>query len=148
MKQLLGVLLLAGAALALGADDKKDEPVKDELKKLEGTWMLVSSEHNGEKAPADAIKNAKAVVKGDKVTLSVDGKEIMEITMTVDPTKKPKTIDATATSGQDKGKKSVGIYELDGDNFKICYAEKERPKEFSAKKDSGCTLDTYKREKK
>ena len=147
MLRLWGVLLVAGAALAIAADDKKDD-AKAELKKFEGTWQLVSSEPEGEKAPAEAIKTAKATAKGNKVTLSVGGKEIMELTFTVDPTKKPKTIDSTATSGPDKGKKSLGIYEIEGDTLKICYNEKERPKDFSAKKGSGNTLDTYTREKK
>jgi uncharacterized protein (TIGR03067 family) len=147
MIRLLGVLVAAGAALALAADEKKDD-AKDELKKFEGAWVLVSSEHDGEKAPEELIKTAKASVKGDKVTLSVGGKTVMEAEFKVDPTKKPKTIDSTATAGPDKGKKSFGIYEMEGDTLKICYNEKERPKEFSAKKGSGNTLDTYKREKK
>ena len=149
MVRLLGVLLVAGAALAVAADDKKDD-AKDELKKFEGTWVLVSSERDGEKAPAEELKKVmpKAVVKGDKVTLSVGDKTVMEAEFTIDPTKKPKTIDSTATTGPDKGKKTLGIYEIDGDTFKICYNEKERPKEFSAKKGSGNTLDTYTREKK
>jgi uncharacterized protein (TIGR03067 family) len=153
MMRLWGVLLLAGGALVVGgalatADDKKDDAVKEEMKKFDGTWQLVSSERDGEKAPAEAIKTAKAVGKAGKVTMSVEGKTVMEADFTVDPTQKPKTIDATATSGPDKGKKSLGIYEFDGDMLKICYSEKERPKEFSTKKGSGCTLDVYKREKK
>jgi uncharacterized protein (TIGR03067 family) len=143
---LAGFLLPAGAALVM-ADDKKDDAAKEELKKFEGTWKLVSTEHDGEKAPEEAIKTAKAMTKGGKVMLSVDGKTIMEVDIMVDPTKKPKTIDATVTSGPDKGKKTVGIYEIDGDMLKICFAEKERPTEFSAKKGSSCTLDVYKREK-
>jgi|SRR5260370_27176617 uncharacterized protein (TIGR03067 family) len=153
MMRLWGVLLLAGFLLPAGAalvmaDDKKDDAVKEELKKFEGTWKLVSSEHDGEKAPDDAIKTAKAMAKGGQVTLSVDGKTVMEADFTIDPTKKPKTIDATVTTaGPDKGKKTLGIYEIDGDTMKICFSDKERPKEFSAKKGSGCTLDMYKREK-
>src|SRR5262249_45781648 len=131
MMRLCSVLLVAGAALALAADEKKDD-AKDELKKFEGTWVLVSSEQNGEKAPEEALKKArpKATAKGDKVTLFAEDKEVMQLTFTVDPTKKPKTIDSTATTGPDKGKKSLGIYEFDGDTLKICYNEKERPKDF------------------
>jgi uncharacterized protein (TIGR03067 family) len=149
---LAGLALIAGAALLGGgaraiADDKKDDAAKDEMKKLDGNWQLVASEHDGEKAPAEAIKTAKVATKAGKVTMSVDGKTVMEADFTIDPTKKPKTIDATATTGADKGKKTLGIYEFDGDTFKVCYSEKERPTEFSAKKGSGNTLDVYKREK-
>jgi uncharacterized protein (TIGR03067 family) len=149
MMRLCGVLLAAGAVLALAADEKKDD-AKDELKKFDGTWVLVSSEKDGEKAPEEALKKVmpKAVSKDGTVTFFSDGKEQGQATFTVDPTKKPKTMDATMTTGPDKGKKSLGIYEMEGDTLKICYNEKERPKEFSAKKGSGNTLDTYKREKK
>jgi uncharacterized protein (TIGR03067 family) len=158
MMRLWGVLLLAGLALIAGAallgggaraiaDDKKDDAAKEEMKKFEGNWQLVASERDGEKAPADVIKTAKAATKAGKVTLSVDGKTVLEADFTIDPTKKPKTIDATPTTGTDKGKKSLGIYEFDGDTLKICYSEKERPTEFTAKKGSGNTLDVYKREK-
>ncbi len=43
-----------------------------------------------------------------------------------------------------------GIYELHGDNFKICYAGpgKPRPTEFSAKAGSELTCATWKRAKK
>jgi uncharacterized protein (TIGR03067 family) len=147
MMRLWGVLLLAGFLLPGGAALVRADDKKDEMAKFDGTWKLVSSEREGEKAPDDAIKTAKAVSKDGKVTLQVEGKTVGELEFVVDPTKKPKWLDATATSGPDKGKKTFGIYEFDGDMLKICFNEKERPKEFSAKKGSGNTLDMYKREK-
>ena len=146
MKRLFGVMLLAGAALAVGADDKKDDAAKEELKKMEGTWLLVSGESNGEVMPAEMVKTIKAVLKGDKLSIHFGDKMVFEGTMTVDPTKKPKTMDTVMTADKTKG---VAIYELDGDSFKICVGNKgERPKEFTGKKDSGCSLYVYKREKK
>ena len=41
---------------------------------------------------------------------------------TIDPTKKPKTIDYAMTEGFTKGKTQLGIYELDGDTFRSCFA--------------------------
>src|SRR5438270_167955 len=109
MKRLFGVVLVVGAALVVGADDKKDDAVKDELKKLEGNWQLVASEREGEKAPAEAAKMMKAVVKGDKVTIYQGDKVGGEATFTIDPSKKPKTMDAVSTFGPDKGQKSLAI---------------------------------------
>jgi uncharacterized protein (TIGR03067 family) len=147
MKRLLGVLLLAGTALAIGADDKKDDAAKEELKKMEGTWLLVSGESNGEMMPAEMVKTIKAVLKGDKLSIHFGDNMVFEGTMTVDPSKKPKTMDTV--SAKDKNVKGVAIYELDGDSFKICVGTKgERPTEFTAKKGSGCSLYVYKREKK
>src|SRR5581483_4019740 len=132
MKRFVGVLFLAGAALALGADDKKDDAAKEELKKLEGTWLLVSAEEDGQKMPDNGVK-IKAVVKGDKLTLHF-GEQTLEGTISVDPSKKPKEIDTVTTADK---KKSLGIYDLDGDTLKICVGKSERPKEFDAKKGSG-----------
>src|ERR1700677_3786172 len=146
MMRLCGVLFAVTAALALAADDKKDDAAKEELKKMEGTWLLVSGEDNGQKMPEDMLKTIKAVIKGDKLSIYF-GDKALEGTLSVDPSKKPKTMDTVMAS--DKKTTSLAIYELDGDNFKICVGTKgERPKEFTGKKDSGCSLYVYKREKK
>lgn len=146
MMRLYGVLFVAAAVLALAADDKKDDAAKAELKKMEGTWLLVSGEEDGKQKPAEEVKVLTSVIKGDMLTILVDGKPVFEGTLTVDPTKKPKTID---TVSKDKKVKSPAIYELDGDTFKICVGLKgERPTEFTSKKDSGYGLYVYKRDKK
>lgn len=69
---------------------------------------------------------------------------------TVDPSKSPKTIDVTITEGDNKDKTMKGIYEIDGDNYKVCYAPfgKDRPKEFSSKGEEGLVLSVWKRDKK
>jgi uncharacterized protein (TIGR03067 family) len=144
MKRLIGVVLLAGATAALAADDKKDA-AKEELKKLEGTWVLVMSEQDGMKSDPEFAKNAKMVIKDGKMTVYAGKARSSEATITVDPSKKPKTIDATQTFGGPKGKKVPGIYDLDGDNLKICFGEKQRPKDFTGKKGSGNSLDVWKR---
>jgi uncharacterized protein (TIGR03067 family) len=148
MMRLWGVLLLAGFLLPGGAALVRAEDKKDEMAKFDGTWKLVSSERDGDKAPDDAIKDAKAVCKDGTVKLQVGDKAVGEFEFVVDPTKKPKWMDATATSGGDKGKKFFAIYEFDGDTLRVCLNDKERPKEFSAKKGTGNTLDVYKRDKK
>ena len=145
MKCLFGMLLvLASAALASGAEKK--EAANEELKKFAGTWALVSLEVNGKLVPADKVKDIKLVVKGGKATWSRAGKVIAESTFAVDPTKKPKTMDSTFTSGPDKGEKILSIYELDGDNLKVCSAQ--RPKEFSTKEGYQCRLGVYRRMRK
>ncbi len=67
---------------------------------------------------------------------------------TVDPTKKPKAIDYTMTEGTTKGKTHLGIYEVNGDMVKFCFAapDQDRPTEFTAKEGSGWTLSVWKRD--
>jgi uncharacterized protein (TIGR03067 family) len=66
---------------------------------------------------------------------------------TIDPSKNPKTIDYDMTEGFSKGKKQLGIYELNGDTFKACFNSPgaERPTEFKA--GAGLTLSEWKRQK-
>jgi uncharacterized protein (TIGR03067 family) len=88
-------------------------------------------------------------IKGDKYTLKEEmGKEksSTEGTFKLNPSGKPKTFDL-----YEAGKKTPveGIYELDGDNLKLCFQlfgqSYPRPKEFSAKKGSGQALMVWKR---
>jgi uncharacterized protein (TIGR03067 family) len=103
---------LSACAICPGAvGDAKEEVVKEELKKFEGTWALTSAERKGEKAPAEAIKDFRLAIKGNKLTIRVGGPPL-EGTLTVDPSKKPRAYD-TRIAVDDRKQTSVGIYELD-----------------------------------
>jgi uncharacterized protein (TIGR03067 family) len=147
MKRFFGVLLVASASFVSGADDKKADAVAEELKKLEGTWLRLSFEFDGQKEDVD-VKGARAVIKGNVVTFFIGEKVFGEATFSIDPTKKPKTMDSTSTKPE-KGQKTLAIYELIGDNLKICVTQgSKRPTEFITKEGSGCALSVYKRAKK
>ena len=144
MKRFFVVLLLASAAMAGGADEKKGDAVPEELKKLEGTWHRVSFEFDGKTEDED-VKDARTVIKGNKVTFLIGDKTLGEATFSIDPTKKPKTMDSISIS-PNKGQKTLAIYELVGDNFKICATTGDkRPLEFTTKEGSGCGLSVHKR---
>ena len=122
---------------------------KDELKKIEGDWVMVSGEAKGEKLSADVIKAAKLNIKDDKHDVKVGDDKFIG-THKLDPSKDPKQIDAMDTDGKFKGKTSLGIYKLDGDQFTVCFAppDKDRPKEFSSKAGTGEILHVWKKAKK
>ena len=69
---------------------------------MQGTWLLVSAEENGNKVADDAV-HANLVIKGDKLLVYVGAKIMVEGTLTIDPTKKPKTMDTVVV--QDKNVK-------------------------------------------
>jgi uncharacterized protein (TIGR03067 family) len=147
MKRLLGALLLAGA-LPAAAADPKDDAIKEELKKLEGTWTPVSIENDGQKADPEQVKKLKLVIKDGKWTVYINDKVSTRATFTIDPTKKHKTLDMTGTMGGDKGQKYLAIYQLDGDNLKVCIGDtKTRPKAYDAKTGSRHQLEVWKRVK-
>lgn len=144
-----GVLLTATGAIA-SADEANDEAIKKDHKLIEGTWRIVALEINGEKSDEeDAMK--LTVVNGSDGTWSVrsEGNEISKGTSTIDPTKKPKTIDLTPTEGGGKGKAHLGIYELGEKTRKLCFAPpgKDRPTKFSSTPGSEHILVTFEREK-
>ena len=143
MKRLFGVLLLAGAVLAVADDKKMTRPSRVEE---DGRNLAVRlGGNNGQMMPADMAKTIKSVIKGDKLSIHFGDTMVFEGTMSVDPTKKPKSMD---TVSKDKKMTGLAIYELDGDTFKICVGNKgERPKEFTGKKDSGwCVIRLQTRE--
>ena len=142
----IGCLLLGTAGLVAEDDAKKD------LEALNGTWKYESVTFGGQKLPADALKKAAFVFKDGKYTsINPEGKEEETGTVKVDPSKKPKTIEFDITSGKDKGKKQLGIYTLEGDNFTLCMGmpgEDQRPTKLESAKGSKTVLAVMKREKK
>jgi len=142
--------MMIGVVLMLAAVDT-DEEVKKELAKFEGTWKYVCVESEKMKVSEDALKGLRLKIQGDKFTVTGENADAaFSGTFKVDPSKKPKTIDVTFSDGPEKGKTTLGIYELEGDTYKACIdpAGKARPTEFAIKPGSGHALVIHKREKK
>ena len=64
------VTLMLGSWLVLAArptsaDEKRDDAER-ELKKLEGTWVMVSGERDGKVLAADVVKKARLVIQGNR----------------------------------------------------------------------------------
>jgi uncharacterized protein (TIGR03067 family) len=138
-------------------DEKKDKPKteekltdaqKEELKKLSGTFTVEVFEEDGKKKAADDLKKMKVVQKGAEWTFHL-GEEITQGKDTPHPDKNPKEIDSYYINGPQREKTVKGIYQIDGDTIKYCWADvgKDRPKEFATKADSGLTLLVLKRVK-
>jgi uncharacterized protein (TIGR03067 family) len=146
------VILVLTVGLMVGAD-KKEDKVKEELKKFQGEWVMDSVGVNGKVVNLpDRAGKPKWTVKGNTFTVKTQDFTI-EWTFTLDPTKNPKQIDRTTKPSQWKEVKTKGIYEFDGDKLKMCYnmSGEERPKEFSPKggtEKNPVILIVYKRAKK
>jgi len=148
----LAVVCLFAAVRSRAADDKaKEEAVAKDLQAFKGAWRLISREADGKKWSEEETKDVIATVDASG-TMSVrrGDKGIGAGSVKLDPTKKPKTIDASFTEGEHKGKTCLGIYEIDGDTLRVCVARPgdERPADLSAKAGSGHILVVYQREKK
>ncbi|HEV3386733.1 MAG TPA: TIGR03067 domain-containing protein [Gemmata sp.] len=144
------LFLMPFAILVLGSAISAQDDGKKEMMLLEGEWSMVSGEASGNSLPKETVATGKRVAKDGETTITLGGQVYFKAKFSIDPTKKPKTIDYTMTEGPTKGKTHLGIYELDGDTVRFCFAApgKDRPTEFSAKEGSERTLSVWKRDKK
>ena len=144
MQRLLCALVVAATMVGVArADDLKD---------MEGTWLVTIHEVSGKKLGDEQIKKSEStiIIKDGKYQNVFMGKTISEGTLKLDSTKKPKTMDALVAEGPGKGKSMLGVFELNGDSMTVCFAQvdKERPTGLKTDEGSGQVLLKYKREKK
>jgi uncharacterized protein (TIGR03067 family) len=136
------------------AQDAKDEKVEKELRRLEGSWVLVAGEVDGKAVAKEHLQRAKRTHTGNEIAVDAphQSKEPIKNKLArLDPAKAPKEMDLARAAGPSAGKTLLAIYELGEDgSFKICYdpSGKERPKEFKTKPGSGYVLHVWKRETK
>ena len=146
MRLIASLLAILGLVWTSSAEDD----VKNEMSRLEGEWLMVSGEASGQALPQELVKTGKRVARDGETAITLGGQVYFKAKFTIDPAKKPKAIDYTMTEGPTKGQTHLGIYELEGDSVKFCFAApgKDRPTEFTAKEGSQRTLSVWKREKK
>ncbi len=127
---------LIAAAFSVSAVMAKDDVPREEVD-IQGTWQLVTLESRGEKAPEEAVKGTKLLIKGDKLALS--GKEGDLRRYRLDAAANPKTMDIPVGGNVESGEEHrlcKGIYEVDGDTLRLCFSQStadERPKSFDTK---------------
>ena len=90
-----------------------------ELAALKGTWVVVSAERDGNKLSDGQIEGVRFTIEETGRAVVRKGEEVIfEGTLKIDPSKTPKTEDATQTSeGENKGRTVLSIYELKGEQL-------------------------------
>ncbi len=136
-------IVVVGSSLAMcrcGAAAENSE--------VDGEWKPLSAELAGKKYPQKILDTMKLTVKEGKYTVKVGGQND-EGTVTYDPEKSPKAMDIKGTKGPNEGKTFLTIYELKGDEMRVCYdlSGKSRPTEFATKPDTLLFLVTYQKAK-
>jgi uncharacterized protein (TIGR03067 family) len=150
MKTLRNMILVGLVAMTICAARAEDSPAaKKDLAALQGEWSMVSGSADGQPMPDNLRTQMKRICKGDETSVTMGGQAFFKAKITLDPTKNPKTIDYTMTEGVNKGKQQLGIYELDGDTLKSCFAAPgvERPTDFTGKEGEHRTVSIWKRSK-
>jgi uncharacterized protein (TIGR03067 family) len=98
---------------------------------FEGTWNLLSLRNEGEEMIGNEqkqfkTKNTRLVITKDKMVFQDDFRDDTTwCTYKLDPSKNPKAIDAKGTQ---ENSETLGIYALDGDTLKICFAHPGEPR--------------------
>ena len=143
----VGSALVWAFVLTAAPVPKEKEKIKDEDAIL-GTWKIEKFDFGGQGGPNPAeIAKVKFIFEKDGVVKVADGPmgEEKKATFKLDSSAKIKTIDITA-----EGITSPGIYEIDGDTLKFCWAEGPkgvRPEEFKADAKALVAVFTLKRVK-
>lgn len=135
-----------------------EPPGGNDLAALQGQWKPLQCEYEGKpQMTPEVMKQITAVFDQNEYILyftdrGKDGKprQIMlaAVQVTLEPTTQPKGIVFEFKDGPLKGQKRHGIYELAGNQLRLCYgpAEKPRPREFQAPAGSGYFLETWARQ--
>jgi uncharacterized protein (TIGR03067 family) len=120
--------------------------MRSDLDHLAGTWNIVSLELEGQPMPAGMFGGASITIQGDRFTTAMMG-AVYQGMITVDPSQNPRQFELHFTDGPEQGNRSLGIYELGENDWKICLTTtaKDRPAAFSTTSNSGTALESLKR---
>lgn len=119
-------ILLVCAVLFVGSNLRGEESVPD-IKQLQGTWEVVEFTANGKVIPEEGRQGMKFEVTDATMRISARGRD-SSFQIQLNPSATPKTIDYTPQDGPFKNKINYGIYELQGDELKLCMHNKDADK--------------------
>ncbi len=114
---------------------------------LEGEWAMVSCIRDGMPVEKKLLPYGKRVDRANQVTVSFGPQVMFKARYSVDGTKQSKTIDFTHAEGVAAGQTQLGIYEVEGDRLKLCYAApgSPRPENYETAPADGKTMAVWRR---
>ena len=117
--------------------------MRQDLDLLQGTWTVAALEMDGQSMPADMLGDARIVIDGSRFIGTGMG-AVYEGALALDASTTPARIDMQFDAGPEKGNTNLGIYQLDGDSWKLCMATRGtvRPASFTSPPGSGIAVET------
>jgi uncharacterized protein (TIGR03067 family) len=125
----VGVLLFAAGYFAVAAA-QEDKPKADQ-ELLQGAWLLTAGEFPDDKPKGQSTKDQRLAFVGDNFVFSRPGASTRG-RYRLSPAKQPKALDLLMS-----GDRIVGIYELTGDDLKLCFGARDRPTTFQTSATQG-----------
>jgi uncharacterized protein (TIGR03067 family) len=109
---------------------------------LVGEWQMLNAWQEGHALDPRMVKTGRRVTTATHTTTYFGKQVFLNATYTIDPAPRPKTIDL-----DNRGKQQLGIYEVDGDTMKICFAAPGRPRpgDFESRAGDGNTSALWKK---
>ena len=119
----------AKAAVKTADKPAPDQP-KDDKEALQGVWRVAAVETEGVERDDDVARDVKKqtwTIRGDKLVVHIEAPgpaRDAKFTYSLDATQTPKTLDLTTEQAAEGSplKNLHGVYSVDGDVLKFCYA--------------------------
>lgn len=120
--------------------------MNEDLKQLQGTWRIATLEIEGQTMSAASLGGAQITVKGERF-ISTGMGAAYEGKIEIDASSNPKALDLKFDTGPEKGNTNAGIYELNGDTWRLCLNTrgKKRPEKFAAVPGTGIAVEVLQR---
>lgn len=152
----VAVGVVAAVTVAYGINPPPSAPAGD-LGMVQGNWKPLQVEFEGKpQMSAEEMKKITTVFDQAEYHLYYADKDVNPpkvlklavMNVTMDGSTNPKSITFEYASGPLKGQKRHGIYELAGNQLKLCYGPSEKPKpaSFAAPEKSGYFLEVWARQ--
>jgi uncharacterized protein (TIGR03067 family) len=111
------------------------QKLAEDKDKMQGVWVFASSERDGKQELIDWKDILELEFSGDTFRFHLPAGAKHPQPFKLDQSVSPKTIDWLPGEKNRLTKPFIGIYELAGDDLKICWGKQDgpRPKEFTAK---------------
>ncbi|HEY5073629.1 MAG TPA: TIGR03067 domain-containing protein, partial [Pyrinomonadaceae bacterium] len=112
---------------------------------LEGEWAMISAILNGVAMNQAMVKWCQRITRGNVSRVVAGPQVFVNVSFTLDNSKKPHVIDYLNLEGASEGESQAGIFELIGDSLKICMSAPghPRPADFSSKPGDGRSYTTW-----
>jgi uncharacterized protein (TIGR03067 family) len=107
------------AILVFLAPEPVDAAARQDIGRLDGTWVVTAAEYKGKKVDRPPLE--RVVFAGGKARDGAAGlRGSKAFTYALGPGKTPKVIEATAAGEAGNGQRMTGLYEVGGDTLRLC----------------------------